>query len=151
MSMKRVLFVCVENSNRSQMAEAWFNKVCGEDWEARSAGLEPGVVNPTVIEAMREVGIDISRKKTQAVFEVWKSGELFTYVVTVYNEADAEGCPIFPGPAKRLHWPFPDPSKFQNSRMIAISSPRPRKPGELPIRAHHAVHAILCPKGAQFS
>lgn len=109
---KKVLFICVHNGARSQMAEAWFNKVCGDDWEAQSAGLEPGVLNQIVVSAMREVGIDISGKQTRAVFDVWKSGELFTYVITVCNEADAEGCPVFPGPAKRLHWPFPDPSKF---------------------------------------
>lgn len=109
---KKVLFICVHNSARSQMAEAWFNQLCGDDWGARSAGLEPGVLNPLVVEAMREVGIDISRNEPQAVFDIWKSGELFTYVITVCSEADAEGCPIFPGPALRLHWPFPDPSKF---------------------------------------
>jgi arsenate reductase len=109
---RKVLFICVHNSARSQMAEAWFNKVCANDWEAQSAGLEPGALNPIVVDVMREVGIDISRKKTQAVFDVWKSGELFTYVITVCSEADAEGCPIFPGPGQRLHWPFPDPSKF---------------------------------------
>ncbi len=92
---KKVLFICVHNSARSQMAEAWFNHFCGDDWEAQSAGLEPGRLNPTVVEAMREVGIDISGNKTQAVFDVWKSGELFTYVITVCNEADAEGCPVF--------------------------------------------------------
>ena len=109
---KKVLFICVHNSARSQMAEAWFNRVCSDEWEAESAGLEPGVLNPVVVEAMREVGIDISGNKTQAVFDVWKSGQLFTYVITVCDEADAEGCPIFPGPTQRLHWPFPDPSKF---------------------------------------
>jgi arsenate reductase len=109
---KKVIFICVHNSARSQMAEAWFNKVCPSGWEAKSAGLEPGVLNPIVIEAMREVGIDISANQTQAVFDVWKSGELFAYVITVCDEADAEGCPIFPGPTQRLHWPFPDPSKF---------------------------------------
>ena len=121
---KKVLFICVHNSARSQMAEAWFNKICGDDWEAQSAGLEPGALNPTVVEAMREVGIDISGKKTQAVFDVWKSGKLFTYVITVCDEADAEGCPIFPGPAKRLHWPFPDPSKFAGTQEEKLQQTR---------------------------
>jgi arsenate reductase len=113
---KKILFICVHNSARSQMAEAWFNKVCRDGWEAKSAGLEPGVLNPIVIKAMHEVGIDISRNQTQAVFDVWKSGELFAYVITVCDEADAEGCPIFPGPTQRLHWPFPDPSKFAGTQ-----------------------------------
>ncbi|MEO7723806.1 MAG: arsenate reductase ArsC [Chthoniobacterales bacterium] len=107
---QRVLFICIHNSARSQMAEAWLNKICGDHFEAQSAGLEPGTLNPLVVAAMAEVGIDISRKRTQAVFDVWKSGQLFAYVVTVCDESSAEKCPIFPGPAVRLHWGFPDPS-----------------------------------------
>ena len=70
----KVLFICVHNSARSQMAEAWFNSICGEFFEAQSAGLEPGTLNPLAVEVMHEVGIDISKKKTQAVFDVFKSG-----------------------------------------------------------------------------
>ena len=94
------------------MAAALMNKHCGAVFEAKSGGLEPGTLNPLAVEALREIGIDISQNKTQAVFDVWKSGELFQYVITVCSEADAEGCPVFPGPAKRLHWPFDDPSKL---------------------------------------
>jgi len=93
------------------MAEAWFNYICGEFFEAQSAGLEPGTLNPLAVEVMREVDIDISGKKTQAVFDVFKSGQLFSYVVTVCDESSAEKCPIFPGPTKRLHWSFADPSE----------------------------------------
>jgi arsenate reductase len=107
----KVLFICVHNSARSQMAEAWLNHLCGEFFEAQSAGLEPGKLNPLAVEAMREVGIDISRKKTQAVFDVFKSGQLFAYAITVCDESNAERCPIFPGPTKRLHWSFADPSQ----------------------------------------
>jgi arsenate reductase (thioredoxin) len=82
----------------------------------QSAGLEPGTLNPLVVEVMREAGFDISQNKTQAVFDVFKSGQLFTYVVTVCSEAEAGGCPIFPGPTRRLHWPFPDPSKVEGTR-----------------------------------
>jgi len=112
---KKVLFICVHNSARSQMAEAFLNKICGEFFEAQSAGLEPGTLNPLVVEALQEVGIDISGKQTQAVFDVFRSGQLFSYVVTVCSEADAAGCPIFPGIARRLHWPFHDPSKLTGS------------------------------------
>lgn len=94
------------------MAAALTNRRCGAVYEAKSAGLEPGTLNPLAVEALREIGIDISHNKTQAVFDVWKSGELFEYVITVCSEADAQGCAIFPGPAKRLHWPFEDPSKL---------------------------------------
>ena len=110
MTKREVLFICVHNSARSQMAEAWLNYTCGDFFSAQSAGLEPGTLNPLVIEAMREVGIDISRNKTQTVFDVFKSGQLFSPVITVCDETSAEKCPIFPGPMKRLHWSFPDPS-----------------------------------------
>ena len=66
---KKVLFVCIHNSARSQMAEALFNQVCGDEFEAHSAGLEPGKLNPVVVEAMSEVGIDISGNKTKGVFD----------------------------------------------------------------------------------
>ena len=111
MAKQNILFICVHNSARSQMAEAFLNQICGGRFAAVSAGLEPGTINPLVVEVMREVGIDLSRKQTQAVFEVWKSGKLFQYVVTVCSESEAKGCPIFPGVATRLHWPFPDPSQ----------------------------------------
>ncbi len=107
----KVLFICVHNSARSQMAEAWLNHICEEVFVGHSAGLEPGTLNPLAVKVMSEVGIDISAKKTQAVFDVFKSGQLFAYVITVCDEASAEQCPIFPGPAKRLHWSFPDPSQ----------------------------------------
>ncbi|HVF72991.1 MAG TPA: arsenate reductase ArsC [Chthoniobacterales bacterium] len=113
---QRVLFICVHNSARSQIAEAWLNALSPEKYEAQSAGLEPGTMNPIVVEVMKEVGIDLSQKKTQAVFDVWKSGQIFQYVITVCSEAEAEGCPVFPGIAARLHWPFPDPSKVTGSR-----------------------------------
>ena len=112
---KRVLFVCIHNSARSQMAEAFLKQICGGEFEAHSAGLEPGKLNPFVIEAMQEIGIDISGNLTKAVFDHIKSGKLFTYVITVCDEASAERCPIFAGITKRLHWSFPDPSSAQGT------------------------------------
>ena len=111
MKKEKVLFICIHNSARSQMAEAWLNEICGGFFHAQSAGLEPGRLNPLAVQVMQEVDIDISHKKTQAVFDVFKSGELFAYVMTVCVESSAEKCPIFPGPARRLHWSFPDPSR----------------------------------------
>jgi arsenate reductase len=105
-----VLFICVHNSARSQMAEAWLNHLCGDFFSAESAGLEPGTLNPFVVRAMHEVGIDISKKETRAVFDVFKAGKLFSHVITVCDETSAERCPIFAGITKRLHWSFPDPS-----------------------------------------
>jgi arsenate reductase (thioredoxin) len=115
MKKKRVLFICIHNSARSQMAEAFLNQICGDEFEAQSAGLEPGKLNPIVVEAMQEIGIDISGNKTKAVFDMFKSGVLFHYAITVCDETSAERCPIFPGITKRLHWSFPDPSALQGS------------------------------------
>lgn len=112
---RKVLFICVHNSARSQMAAALLNRRCGEVFEGESAGLEPGELNPLAVEALREVGIDISRNRPQAVFDVFKSGRLFAYVVTVCSESEAQGCPVFPGVTTRLHWPFRDPSRLTGS------------------------------------
>src|SRR4026208_732180 len=97
MQKQKVLFICAHNSARSQMAAALLNETCGEFFEAHSAGLEPGTINPLVVEALLEVGIDISMNTTQRVFDVWTSGQIFQFVVTVCGEAEAEGCPIFAG------------------------------------------------------
>jgi arsenate reductase (thioredoxin) len=114
--MKRnVLFVCVQNGARSQMAEAFLNEICPDDYVAESAGLEPGELNTLAVAAMSEAGIDISSKQTKAVFDLFKSGKLYSYVVTVCDETSAERCPIFPGQARRLHWSFADPSTLQGS------------------------------------
>jgi arsenate reductase len=121
---QRVLFICIHNSARSQMAEAWLNQICGDRFEAQSAGLEPGTLNPLVVEAMSEAGIDISQKGTQSVFDVWKSGQLFAYVVTVCDESSAAKCPIFPGPATRLHWSFPDPSALTGAHTEKLADVR---------------------------
>ena len=112
MKKQKVLFVCVHNSARSQMAEAWLNALYGDRFEAKSAGLEPGALNPLVVKAMDEVGIDISQNRTKSVYDLVKAGELFSWVITVCDEAGSERCPIFPGHVKRLHWSFPDPSRL---------------------------------------
>ena len=116
MPKQKVLFICVHNSARSQIAAALLNHTCGEFFEAQSAGLEAGTINPLAIEALQEVGIDISRNTTQRVFDVWKSGQIFQFVITVCSEAEAKGCPIFAGITTQLHWPFDDPSSFTGTR-----------------------------------
>ncbi len=116
MNDTKVLFVCIHNSARSQMAEAWLNHLCGETFAAQSAGLEAGTLNQLVVESMADVGIDISENKTKSVFDMFKSGALYSYVITVCDEASAERCPIFPGITKRLHWSFPDPSQLAGSK-----------------------------------
>jgi arsenate reductase (thioredoxin) len=97
------------------MCEAFLKHYADDRFEAQSAGLEPGTLNPMVVEVMAEIGIDISRNKTKSVFDVWKSGEAFQYVIAVCDAESAEKCPIFPGITKRLHWPFHDPSKVTGS------------------------------------
>ena len=121
---KRVLFICIHNSARSQMAEAFLNRTCGEEFEAQSAGLEPGKLNPIVVEAMREIGMDISGNATKSVFDIFKSGGMFAYVITVCDEASAERCPIFPGVTTRLHWGFPDPSGFSGNHEEKLAQVR---------------------------
>jgi arsenate reductase len=112
MDKTRVLFVCVHNSARSQMAEAFMNHLCGDGYEAESAGLEPGELNPLVVEVMREAGIDISRNGTKGVFDFYKRGKLYGFVITVCDQASSEMCPLFPGISAKLHWSFADPAGF---------------------------------------
>lgn len=98
------------------MAEAWLNHLFGKFFAAHSAGLEPGVLNPIVVEVMKEEGIDISFKKTQSVFELFEKGISFDYVITVCDETSAKRCPVFPGTHQKLHWSFPDPSKAMGTK-----------------------------------
>lgn len=97
------------------MAEALVNHLAGDRFKAESAGIEPGVLNPLAVAAMKKLNIDISKKKTQSVFDLLKSARLFSYVITVCDETSGERCPIFPGVTKRLHWSFPDPSSLQGT------------------------------------
>ena len=124
MAKQNVLFICVHNSARSQMAEAWLNHLCGDRFAAESAGLEPGTINPLVVEVMREAGLDLSQKKTRAVFDVWKSGKLFQYVIAVCAESEEIGCPIFPAVTTRLSWPFPDPSRVTGTEAERLQQVR---------------------------
>ena len=103
---KRVLFLCTHNSARSQMAEGLLRHMAADRFDAFSAGTEATEVQPLAIEAMREIGIDISGQtsKTADAFR----GQRFDYVITVCNQAN-ESCPIFPGAAERMHWDFDDP------------------------------------------
>ncbi len=124
MDKTKVLFICVHNSARSQMAEAFLNKYGGENVIAESAGLEPGKLNPIVVDAMKEVGIDISANETKSVFEFFKQGRRYHYVVTVCDESNAERCPIFPGVRKTLHWSFKDPSALTGSYQEKLAGTR---------------------------
>ena len=123
------------------MAEVWLNTICGEYFEAQSAGLEPGTLNPLAVQVMAEAGIDISKKKNQAVFDVFKSGQLFAYVITVCDETSAERCPNLPrtghspaldfsrpfhrcGAAKKRNWGKSAPSATKSGRRLSSGAKR---------------------------
>ena len=108
--MNKVLFLCIHNSARSQMAEAYLKKFGGEKFIVESAGIESGTLNPFAVEAMMADGIDISGNKTKSVFDFHKQGRAYDYVITVCDEGNAARCPVFPGLHKKLHWNFEDPS-----------------------------------------
>jgi arsenate reductase len=108
----RVLFLCTGNSARSQMAEGYLRHAGGGRFEAMSAGIEPKGLNPLAVEAMRELGIDISRQESKDVSIFL--GQHIPYVITVCDNA-RERCPIFPGSYKFLHWSFEDPAAAQGS------------------------------------
>jgi arsenate reductase len=97
------------------MAEAFLKRMAGDRFEVESAGLEPGRLNPVAVEVMKEAGIDISRNKTKGVFDLYKQGRAYDYVITVCDESQSGACPVFPGKGERLHWGFDDPSGFQGT------------------------------------
>jgi arsenate reductase (thioredoxin) len=124
MNLKKigVLFICKHNSARSQIAEAFLNQMAGEYFEAESAGVEVGELNPLAIDVMMEVGIDISGNKTKEVFDLYRRGRFYSYIIKVCDKVTAERCPIFPGMVKRLEWSFTDPASLEGSyedRLIA--------------------------------
>src|SRR5918998_1582635 len=104
---RRVLILCTGNSARSQMAEGWLRSLGGARFEVYSAGTRPSAVRPEAVEAMREVGVDISGHRSKSVDEF--AGREFDYVITVCDNA-RENCPVFPGRTRRVHWSFDDPA-----------------------------------------
>lgn len=106
------------------MAEAFLGHYGGEIFEVESAGLEPGKLNPVVVDAMKEIGIDISQNKTNSVFDFYKQGRVYDYVITVCDESQSGACPIFPGNSQKLHWGFPDPSSFHGTYEEKLSKTR---------------------------
>ena len=108
-SKQRVLFICTHNSARSQMAEGFLRSLCGDYYEANSAGTQPTQVNPLAIKVMTEIGIDISNHHSKSISE-FKDVEI-DYVVTVCDTAK-ETCPFSPGAKKIFHKSFEDPSQY---------------------------------------
>lgn len=105
--MPKVLFVCTHNSARSQMAEAYLKKFGGNRFEVESAGIEPGKLNPYVVRALAEEGIDIAGKQTQSAFDLLRKGRYYNFVIAVCSKEAAERCPIFPGTRDASFGPIP--------------------------------------------
>ncbi|MFP4474972.1 MAG: arsenate reductase ArsC [Desulfatibacillaceae bacterium] len=120
----RVLFICVHNSARSQMAEAFAVQQGKGIIEAESAGFTPTAINPLVVDVMAEKGLDLSGNTVDSALEFFREGRLYDYVITVCDESQAEKCPIFPGITARLHWSFPDPSRFEGTRETRLAKVR---------------------------
>lgn len=120
----KVLFVCVHNSARSQMAETFLNHYGEGLVVAESAGIEKGQLNPLAVEVMKEVGIDISQNQTNSVFEFYKSHKLYAYVIAVCDWETGQKCPIFPGVREMIHWPFKDPSNLEGSHESQLNQTR---------------------------
>jgi arsenate reductase (thioredoxin) len=106
------------------MAEAFMKQIGGEKFQVESAGLEPGKLNPLAIKVMSEAGIDISKNPTKSVFDFFKQGKLFNYVVTVCDAKNSQRCPVFPGLSKRIAWDFEDPSSFTGSEEDKLAQTR---------------------------
>ncbi|TGE38754.1 arsenate reductase ArsC [Desulfosporosinus fructosivorans] len=111
-SKVKVLFICIHNSARSQMAEEFLRLFGGEKFEAESAGFEATEINPLVVRAMKEEGVDLTGKRTQSVFNLYNEKKFFGYVITVCNKAKESDCPIFPGNPTRIHWDLENPEDF---------------------------------------
>ena len=112
MSKAKVLFLCTGNSARSQMAEGYLRHAGADAFEPMSAGIEPTGLNPIAVEAMREIGIDISQQKSKDVRDFL--GQAIPYVITVCDNAKQQ-CPIFPRTYKFLHWSLADPAEAKGS------------------------------------
>jgi len=136
MNKKRVLFLCTGNSARSQMAEGLVNYSMGDRWEAFSAGTQPtGSVHPLAVQAMAELGIDISAQHSKSTDEF--RGADFDLVITVCDDA-ARNCPIWLGKGKRTHLGFPDPAAAAGNEIERLEAFRQVRDG-----LRHKVFATL--------
>ncbi len=107
---KSILFLCVANSARSQMAEGLGRMIFGDRVPVQSAGSEPSRVNPFAIEVMHELGVDLATHRSKSVQTIDPAT-----VGTVITLCAEEVCPVFLGEARRLHWPIPDPASADSS------------------------------------
>jgi arsenate reductase (thioredoxin) len=110
---QRALFLCSENSCRTQMAEAFLRGLTGEDFEVVSAGAEAGQLDPEAVSAMREVGIDMSSARAKVVDPFLR--EKFHYFITLCDREKERSCPVFPGAIWRQKWPIESPVALQTA------------------------------------
>ena len=119
---KNIIFICIHNSARSQMAEAYMKYFHGDEFNCYSAGLKQGSLNEIVVEAMKLDGIDISKNKSKTVDIFLESDMVFDYVITVCDESSAERCPYFIGEGRRIHIGFNDPAKLNGSYQYKLKN-----------------------------
>ena len=116
----KVLFLCTANSCRTQMAEAMLRQIAGERFEITSAGADPAPIDAEAVDAMREIGIDITDQAPKDVVKFL--GQRFTYVISLCDRQQERTCPIFPGAVWREAWPMEDPAaaKSQEERKALV-------------------------------
>ncbi len=108
MAKERVLFLCVHNSARSQMAEGILRHLAGDRYEVASAGNRPTSVHPLAVDVLAERGVDISGQRSKDVRELLE--QEFDRVITLCGDDAPGSCPFFPGAKRYEHDPFPDPA-----------------------------------------
>lgn len=121
---RRILFVCIHNSGRSQMAEAFLNALGSPDFVAESAGVDPRPINPEVVQVMQEVGYDLSGARSDNIVDFFREGRLYEQVIYVCERGGEQRCPVFPGVRKTLHWPYPDPAAISGSEQERLEQVR---------------------------
>jgi len=110
MKIRKILFVSINNSTRSQIAEAYMNLLSCGRYIAESAGLEKGELHPLAVQVMSEEGIDISQNTTNKVIDFYREGRLYHYVIRLFDDRSDERCPVFPDIYESIHWNIPNPS-----------------------------------------
>jgi len=123
--MIRVLFICIHNSARSQMAEAFLNRLGKGKFVAESAGLEAGKLNPIAVKAMGELGYDIASNKTKSVFDFFQQGKRYEIVVKVCDALNGPRSPIFQGTKVSINWDLTDPSSLPGTPEEKLAAIRP--------------------------
>ena len=122
--MIKVLFVCVHNAARSQIAEAYLNALGKGYFQAESAGLEPGVLNPDIVKVMAEEGYDLNDNKTKSVFDFYREGRRYHVVVKVCDTINGQKCPVFPATLAVFEWNHEDPAALIGSDEERLNAAR---------------------------